>query len=90
MLAILRLNDGKRFLDSEKAPLMQSENECGFRRQNGRFGFRYDELAPLQKHFNPLYLNRLQLLGQKIEAMKAERVIKEEIKKIELAKPKLN
>ena len=73
IMAILRLNDGKRFADADEAPLPQSENEIGFRRagddenEQGRFMIRYEEIPHLQRHFEPLYTNRLQLAGVKIE-----------------------
>ena len=73
IMAILRLNDGKRFLDADEAPLPQSENEIGFRKvednskENGRFMIRYEEISHIQRHFEPLYTNRLQLVGLKIE-----------------------
>ena len=71
-MAILRLNDGKRFVEGADAPLPQSENEIGFRIQSernkhGKFVLRYEEVVQVQKHFEPLYTNRLQLAGVKIE-----------------------
>ncbi len=31
IMAILRINDGKRFYESPESPLLQSEDEIGFR-----------------------------------------------------------
>ncbi len=31
IMAILRINDGKRFYESSESPLLQSEDEIGFR-----------------------------------------------------------
>jgi len=35
VMAILRLNDGKLFINASDAPLQQSENEIGFRKEDG-------------------------------------------------------
>ena len=89
-MAILKFNDGKRFVEASKAPLPQSEIEVGFRKDNdqgGLFMLRYDELANLQKRFNPFYLTRLQLLGVKIEAQKAQKAQEMQLKINEEAKP---
>lgn len=58
LMAVMRLNDGKTFVDSAEAPLPQSEGELGFRDQKtGAFALRTDELPRLHKHFNALYVN---------------------------------
>ena len=46
LMAILKYNDGKRFVEGSNAPLPQSENEIGFR-VNGKLTFRYEELPLL-------------------------------------------
>jgi len=71
-MAVLRFNDGKRFMDAEEAPLLQSEADIGFRRVTkadpaGRYMLRYEELVQVWHQFEPFYTNRLQLLGTKIE-----------------------
>lgn len=48
LMAILRYNDGKRFVDAIDAPMPQSEGEIGFRKPdlpNGKFMVRYEELG---------------------------------------------
>ena len=93
LMGILRFNDGKRFVDATDAPLPASEGEIGFRKPNeptGRFMLRYEELPQLRQRFEPFYLTRLQLMGQKIEiqkAMKAAELLQQEQ---EAAKPKLS
>ena len=50
LMAILKYNDGKRFVEASKAPLPQSEGEIGFRKLNeptGKFMLRYEELGML-------------------------------------------
>ena len=50
LMAILKYNDGKRFIEGSKAPLPQSEGEIGFRKPNeptGKFMLRYEELGVL-------------------------------------------
>ena len=50
LMAILKYNDGKRFVESSEAPIPQSEGEIGFRKPNestGKFMLRYEELLPL-------------------------------------------
>ena len=69
-MAILRYNDGRRFMDAADAPMPQSEGETGFRKPGdpkSRFMLRYEELGSVRLQFEPFYLNRLQLIGQKIE-----------------------
>ena len=57
-MAIMRLNDGKTFIENEHAPLPQSEGEIGFRdEKSGLMFLRNDELPKIQKHFNSLYIN---------------------------------
>ena len=34
LMAILRYNDGRRFIDAADAPMPQSEGETGFRKPN--------------------------------------------------------
>ena len=46
LMAILRLNDGKFFVNASEAPLLQSENEVGFKR-DGQFMLRYEELPAM-------------------------------------------
>ena len=70
LMAILRYNDGRRFMDASEAPLPQSEGETGFRKPDdpsGKFMLRYEELSGLRLHFESFYLTRLQLIGIKIE-----------------------
>lgn len=58
LMMISRLNDGKTFIESEQAPLPQSEGEIGFRdSKTGDLNFRIDELPRLHKHFDALYIN---------------------------------
>lgn len=58
MMAILKLNDGKTFVENENAPLPQSEGEIGFRdEKSGLILLRYDELPKVHKNFNALYIN---------------------------------
>ena len=74
LMGILRLNDGKRYTDTSEAPIPSSEGEIGFRKPNdpsGRFMLRYEELTNLRSHFEPFYLTRIQLMGQKMEMQKA-------------------
>ena len=60
LMAILKYNDGNTFVDTEQAPLPQSEGEIGFRdEKTGFLILRYDELTKLQKNFNALYINQL-------------------------------
>lgn len=60
LMAVMKLNDGKTFVDTAEAPLPQSEGEVGFRDQkSGLFFLRTDELPRLHKHFNALYINQL-------------------------------
>ena len=62
LMAILRYNDGRRFIDAADAPMPQSEGETGFRKPNepsGRFMLRYEELGSLRTHFESFYLTRL-------------------------------
>ena len=59
LMAVLKLNDGKKFMEGKDAPLPQSEGEIGFRKDDDVFSLRYEELSRLQKHFNVLYLNQL-------------------------------
>ena len=50
LMAILKYNDGKRFVEASKAPLPQSEGEIGFRKPNeptGKFMLRFEELGVL-------------------------------------------
>jgi hypothetical protein len=49
IMAILRINDGKHFFESSESPIMQSEDEIGFRIAEGednvgQFCLRYEEL----------------------------------------------
>ena len=48
LMAIMRLNDGKTFIESEHAPLPLSEGEIGFRdEKSGRMFLRNDELPKI-------------------------------------------
>ena len=52
VMAILRINDGKRFFSASEAPMPQSEGEIGFRRPEqdgaaGVFYLRYEELPQI-------------------------------------------
>jgi len=42
----------------------------GFIDENNRFKLRIDEQAAFQRHFEPLYLNRVQHLGREVNAKK--------------------
>ena len=89
-MAILKYNDGNTFADAEKAPLPQSEGEIGFRdEKSGVLILRYDELAKLQKHFNSLYINQLQIQGRLMEQQKQQKIAEKMQKNIEDANPKL-
>lgn len=92
LMAILRFNDGKRFMDAAEAPMPQSEGETGFRKPDdptNRFMLRYEELGSLRLHFEPFYLTRLQLIGVKIENQKAMKAAERHQEQIDKAKPKL-
>ena len=43
IMAILRMNDGKNVLPSAEAPIQQSENEIGFRTEDGTYWLRLEE-----------------------------------------------
>lgn len=89
LMAILKYNDGKRFVEGSDAPLPQSEDEVGFR-SNGKLTFRYEELPALQKQFEILYITRMQIIGQQMEQQKALKVQEVNQRYIEAAKPQLN
>jgi len=62
MMAILRYNDGKRYVDAVDAPMLQTEDEIGFRKPNlpnGKFMLRYEELPLIRQQFDTFYLTRL-------------------------------
>ena len=91
VLAILRINDGKHFVDSSHAPMPQSEGEIGFRREeDNQFLLRNQEVSQVQKTFEQFYTNRLQLLGQRIEAQKQLKKQIETQKQADLAKPQIS
>ena len=48
LMAILKINDGKTFVETDNAPLPQSEGEIGFRdEKSGLINLRYDELPKI-------------------------------------------
>ena len=69
MMAILRLNDGKHFLNHPSEAKI--EKLYGSINQEGILVFHIDEVLTVKKHFEPLYANHLQFIGRVIEAQKA-------------------
>ena len=90
IMAILRLNDGRNVVAASDAPLQQSENEVGFRAQDGTYCLRSEELPQLHKTFELFYTNRLQLQGQRLEQQKLVKQQIEAQRQIEEAKPVLS
>ena len=90
LMAIMRLNDGKTFVEADHAPLPQSEGEIGFRDKSGHFKLRLDELPRLHKHFDALYINQLQIYGRTIEQQRQQKLDEQIQKEHEEAKFKAN
>jgi hypothetical protein len=61
-MTILRLNDGRSYLEPED-PCEQASSsylmQFGTRGENGQFNLRYNEVAMIHKKFDPYYLNYL-------------------------------
>lgn len=90
LMAIMRLNDGKTFIENEHAPLPQSEGEIGFRdEKSGLMFLRNDELPKIQKHFNALYINQMQIYGRLIEQQRKLRIEEKIQRELEEANPKI-
>jgi hypothetical protein len=66
MMAILRLNDGKHFLNQPAE--VNVDKVFGSINQEGILVFYSNEVLTIRKHFEPLYANHLQFIGRVIEA----------------------
>lgn len=81
---ILRVNYHKRIGEEPKEQV--NDQEIGFYNEKNQFCLRIVDIPKVQKHFNLLYLNRLQFMGKVMEMQKQSRMNQDQFD----FKPQLN
>ncbi len=65
-MAILRLNDGKHFVNQLSE--VHVDKVFGSINQDNSLVLHSNDVSAIKKHFEPLYANHLQFIGRVIEA----------------------